>query len=270
MTQSVVSAIYFYPLKSVAGLSLETAELDKNGIRHDRKWMLVDQNRNFISQRTLPKLALLGLKPEADHYQVFEKRDPQNAIQIPFNSSSEQSRIKVNLWDDWYEVALLDTRLDQWFSRFIGQECQIVCLPEDVDRWVDPRYAPGYTTALSDGFPFLLTSEASLQDLNNRLDLPVQMDRFRPNLVIKGSSAWEEDSWDEIMIGQARFRLARPCARCRITTIDQETAITGKEPLKTLSTFRKSGTKILFGQNMVCLEGNQVKVGDPVRIITKK
>ena len=132
----------------------------------------------------------------------------------------------------------------------------------------DPRFVNSdIQVSFADGFPFLIISQASLDDLNSRLDSPVEMNRFRPNIVVSGSKPFEEDTWKEIQIGECRFQIVKPCARCEITTINQQTAERGKEPLRTLATYRRDGNKVLFGQNMVALNTGKISVGDAVKIL---
>jgi uncharacterized protein YcbX len=161
----------------------------------------------------------------------------------------------------------LGEEVSQWFSEFLELSCQLVYMPDNSYRPVNSRYAShNQQVSFADGFPFLLISEASLQDLNERLDQPIPMNRFRPNLVVSGCEAFAEDSWRSIRIGSIPFHVVKPCERCLITTVDQAQGIRGKEPLQTLAQYRLSNGKILFGQNLIPAELGTLQVGDSVEI----
>jgi uncharacterized protein YcbX len=174
----------------------------------------------------------------------------------------------ARVWDDLVEVSTFGDDVERWFSEFLGARCKLVHLPERSLRPVDPAYgAPGDQVGLADGFPFLLISEASLADLNARLEQPVPMNRFRPNLTVSGCEPFAEDDWKLVRIGQITFRVVKPCSRCSITTVDQRTAAKSKEPLRTLAQFRRVGTKVLFGQNLIHEETGIMRFNDPVEVI---
>jgi hypothetical protein len=155
-----------------------------------------------------------------------------------------------------------------WFSRYLGFDCRLVYMDEAAHRPVDPQYAPeGREVSFADGYPLLLTAEASLADLNARLDAPVPMNRFRPNLVVAGGMAFAEDGWSRVRIGAVPFQVVKPCARCVVTTIDPQTAAQGKEPLRTLSRFRRRQGKVFFGENLIPEQPGIVRVGDPVEVL---
>ncbi|HBL54839.1 MAG TPA: hypothetical protein DDZ36_02830 [Deltaproteobacteria bacterium] len=143
-------------------------------------------------------------------------------------------------------------------------------MPDHSNRPVDPDFAVGeYQAAFSDAYPLLLISEASLNDLNNRLPEPVAMKRFRPNLVVNNTKPYEEDSWKKIIIGECEFQVVKPCSRCILTTVDPETGeFSGKEPLRTLATYRKQSGNVMFGQNLIATIKGKLEVGMPVEIIS--
>ena len=154
-----------------------------------------------------------------------------------------------------------------WFGERLGQQVRLVYMPDSTRRHVDGRYAKGLTS-FSDGFPWLIISQASLDDLNARLESPVGMERFRPNIVVAGGTAFQEDHWRDVRIGDVRFMLVKPCARCTITTIDQRSGERGKEPLRTLAGYRSVNNKVLFGMNAVGSLDGAVRVGDAVTVIS--
>lgn len=255
-----------YPIKSAGGVSLDAAEVEEQGFRHDRRWMVVDDAGRFVSQRTAPRLALLrvSIGPQTLAFEA----PGMFSLEIPL-SPEEGRRTLVTVWGDTVEGVRVGDEADRWFGEFLGARCRLVYLPDDSVRPVDPDYGrPGDRVSLADAFPFLLASEASLEDLNGRLESPVPMNRFRPNLIVRGCEPFAEDGWRRVRIGAVEFRVVKPCARCVITTIDQETAAAGKEPLRTLARFRKFGSKVHFGQNLIPdSTGASLRVGDTVEIL---
>jgi uncharacterized protein YcbX len=257
--------IYIYPIKSLGGISVDEACTEERGLQYDRRWMLVDKQGRFLSQRSHPEMALLQVVLEENGFRVFRKQNRDKNILIPFEPRSSKM-IPVQIWDDDVEGQLVDIEISRWFSSQLSTECELVYMPSNVRREVDPDYAVNQeTVSFADGMPYLLIGQASLEDLNNRLDEPVPMNRFRPNLVFAGGDPYLEDEWEELLVGETLFRMVKPCARCVITTTDQENGVRGKEPLQTLSSYRKVNNKVLFGQNMVLIKGQQIKTGASVR-----
>ncbi|HLL98623.1 MAG TPA: MOSC N-terminal beta barrel domain-containing protein [Rubrobacteraceae bacterium] len=263
-----LSGLYVYPIKSCGGGGVEEWEVDERGLRHDRRWMLVDEANQFISQRELPRMALIGVRIDPDGLLVSAPGMP--SLQVPF-LPPDGHLLRAQVWDDVVETLPVGGGADRWFERFLGVRCRLVYLPEESVRPVDPDYGrAGDQVGLADGFPFLLISEGSLAELNTRLERPLPMDRFRPNLVVGGCEPFAEDGWGVVRIGSITLRVVKSCARCAITTVDQSTAARGKEPLRTLATFRRSGTKVLFGQNLVHDETGTLRTGDPVEVLRKR
>lgn len=259
-----LSQIYIYPVKSLGGIKLETADIHRQGLKWDRKWMLVDENGVFLSQRTYPKMTLLKVAMEGKSVKVTDSRT-SSALTFPLIFGGK--RTEVSVWNDVCQAEIADKAVNEWFSDALGMNCRLVRMPDDETRLVDRDYAKnGETVNFPDAFPFLLIGQASLDLLNQKLERPITMDRFRPNLVFSGGSPFEEDKWENFQVGEAVFRTAKPCARCTIPTVDPATGETGKEPLKTLALFRKWNNKILFGQNLLCERGSVVSVGDEVKI----
>jgi hypothetical protein len=261
-----LSGIYIYPIKSAAGISLQTAQVENRGFQYDRRWMLVDKTGKFMTQRQFPRMALIGIQIEGN--QLIVEAPNQGTLAIP-TSLDNGDIIFVQVWNDVCEAIPLTAEVNQWFSDFLETSCQLVFMPERSHRLVDPDYATQKElVSFADGFPFLLTSEASLEDLNRRLDKPVPMNRFRPNLVVSGCEAFAEDTWYQIHIGSILFHVVKPCDRCVITTVDQAQGIRGKEPLITLGKYRRKDGKIFFGQNLIPSKQGMLQVGDSVEIET--
>jgi uncharacterized protein YcbX len=266
--EMLLSQLNVYPIKSARGVSLETSDVDERGLRLDRRWMLVDEWGRFISQRRSPRMALIGVRIEADHLVVDAPGMPP--LEVPFRPP-EGELCLAGVWDDLVEALTVGEEADRWFGGFLGARCRLVYLPDESVRQVDPGYSErGDQVGLADAFPFLLISEASLAELNARLERPVPMDRFRPNLVVRGCKPFAEDGWGLVRMASITFRVVKPCSRCTITTVNQQTGVTGKEPLRTLAGFRKVGTKVLFGQNLIHDNLGTLRAGDPVEILRSR
>jgi uncharacterized protein len=260
-----LSQLHVYPIKSAGGIPLEASEVDERGLRLDRRWMLVDQAGGFMSQRRFPRMALIGVRIEPDHLAVEAPDMPP--LEVPLRPPVRKLRL-ARVWRDLVEVSTVGDDADRWFGEFLGVGCKLVYLPDESIRPVDPAYGGrGDRVGLADGFPFLLVSETSLADLNARLERPVPVDRFRPNLVVRGCEPYAEDGWRLVRIGRIPLRVIKPCARCTITTVDQQTATSGKEPLRTLARFRRAGNEVLFGQNLIHDGTGTLHTGDPVAVL---
>lgn len=260
----ILSQIYVYPVKSLAGIRVERWPVDITGLRYDRKWMLVDENGQFLSQRRLPKMALI--KPRIAEDRLILSAPSQDDITLPLHNN-EGDDLDVEIWEDHCIAKTTTRQADDWFSRFLDAPCRLVYHPDNRVRKVDPDYATDYDqTAFSDGFPFLIVSEGSLQALNHAMNLDLPMIRFRPNLVVAGCDGYEEDKWRQITINGIGFRLPKPCSRCSVPAIDPETALSDKEPLATLAKLRRWQNKVYFGQNALHDDTGTLSVGSSIEI----
>lgn len=250
MSHIEISQLWIYPIKSLPGISLPEVALTRKGFAHDRYWMLVDTQNQFISQRQFPVLSQIRLS--LDNQQIQLRYSGSTDLQIPLELP-QGTPIQVSIWQDKCDAWHYHQDADQWFSRIIGQPCKLVFMPPQSQRVVDPNYAKHQElTTFTDGFPLLLISQASLDDLNTRLHAPISMRRFRPNIVVTGCAPYAEDEWQFFDRGNLRFRVVKPCSRCIIPTIDPDTGEKSSlEPLATLSTYRKQGNKVYFGQNLL-------------------
>lgn len=261
-----VSQLYIYPVKSLGGIAVAQASLTDRGFEHDRRWMLVDEQNRFLSQRELPAMALLQTTLHPNGIAIKNINNPAASILIPWQPATNNT-IAVTVWDDTCEAILVDSTIDDWFSQQLLVKCKLVYMPDASLRKVDTRYAlNNEITSFSDGYPILLISEASLDDLNQRLQTPVTMQHFRPNLVIKGCLPYEEDEMGEFELNGISFWGVKLCARCVVTTINPITATRGKEPLKTLATYRQQDNKIFFGQNILYNKKGFIHAGDSLTI----
>lgn len=268
MSESLlVQDLYIYPIKSLGGIRLTEAKVEERGFELDRRWMIIDECGTFISQRTFPLMAMLRVEIGVNALSVFHVSAPSDKIYIPYNV--EHSEVKnVKIWDDEVSAKFVNSEIDDWFSTSLNMKVRLVKMPVSTERKVDPTYAVNNeSVSFADGMPYLLIGQNSLEDLNSRLETPVPMNRFRPNIVFSGGTPFAEDIWKRIQIGEIDFQVVKPCARCVMITIEQDTGSKGVEPLKTLTSYRKAGNKILFGQNMVALTNGMIKVGDEVKLM---
>ncbi len=264
MTQSTLSTITLYPVKSLAGITVTSWPVTKTGLQYDRKWMLIDNAGQFLSQRKLPQMALIKTALTDRHLILSASGMDDLSLSL---TPTDGDIINSTIWNDQCEARSVSLEADQWLSSFLNQNCRLVYQPDEMIRHVDPDYGRHTdNVAFSDGFPFLIISENSLASLNREMQLNLLMTRFRPNLVISGCPSYAEDSWREISIGGIDFRLPKPCARCAIPTIDPSTAQTGKEPLRTLNRIRKWQNNVYFGQNALHNQCGKLTVGDIVKV----
>ena len=260
-----ISGLFIYPIKSLGGIPVLNAQVTDRGLRFDRRWMLVNADNGFITQRTVPSMALIRVTLGAQGLEVRSRLHPA-VLFVPYQPVGD-SFAEVYIWEDTCRGQFVSAEADEWFSAALGITCRLVFMPEETSRITDPDYAPeGGITSFADAFPFLMIGEASLEDLNGRLDQPVPMDRFRPNIVFTGGGPFLEDSMREFFIRDIRFQGVKLCARCPIPTIDQETAERGKEPLRTLARYRMANNKVYFGQNLIHQGLGEIAVGDELMV----
>lgn len=264
-----LSALYRYPLKSARGETLQQISLDKLGLEGDRRWMLVDEaSGRFLTQRAVARMSQLsalwndqgGLTLEASGF---------NALDVPLPASDAPLR-GVTIWQDTLRVPDAGDEAGEWVSRFIGKPTRLVHVPLERARTTAAGYGKDDDqVAFADGFPLLLIGQASLEDLSSRVGRPLEMLRFRPNLVIEGSGAFAEDGWKRIRIGEVEFRLVKSCSRCILTTIDPQTGerSADREPLATLQKYRAREDGAMFGQNLVNDTAGRLQVGMAVTVL---
>lgn len=265
-----VSELFIYPVKSLGGIPVHKAELTDRGFKYDRRWMLVDEQNRFLSQRELPAMALLQASISGHGIVVEDKRKPGNCNCIPFLTTSTRGA-KVQVWDDICDAVFVSNELDTWFSEALNVKCRLVYMPDESKRSVDKKYAAAdEITSFSDGYPLLMIGQSSLDDLNNRLDEKIGMDRFRPNIVFTGGQPYEEDDLSEFVINEISFSGVKLCSRCVVTTIEQSNAVKGKEPLRTLASYRQVNNKVFFGQNVLYKGTGAIHLGDKLIIIKRK
>jgi MOSC domain-containing protein len=293
-----LSAVCIYPVKGGRAVSLTESRVEPWGLAGDRRWLVVDGAGRFLSQRSDPALTQLtarygpaglvvsapgrppltipapspGRPPPA--IPAPSPGGPPTAIPAP-PPGRDAEMLRVSVWRAKVWAAAAGAAADAWFSGLLGRPVRLVYLDDPSRRPVDPEFgAPGDRVSFADSHPLLLTTAGSLQALNGWLARdghpPVPMNRFRPSVVVAGTAPWAEDGWDRIQIGSVSFRVAKPCARCLVTTTDQETGERGRQPLEMLARHRRSGTEVLFGVNLIPDGPGPLRVGDPVQIVERR
>jgi uncharacterized protein YcbX len=261
-----VSAIYIYPIKSCRGISVTSGQIQARGISGDRRYMLVDADGRFLTQREHPRMALIEVHDGSAGYRVEAPAQPPLDLPRAIESGSECT---VQIWRDTVQATLASEDINVWFSRYMGFACGLVYMAEHQHRPVTHESAAfDDEVGFADGAPLLLISTASLADLNRRLAKPVTMSRFRPNIVVDAATAFAEDSWRSIAIGDAELAVAWQCSRCALPTVDPTTGIKDPdgEPITTLRSYRRVGARIMFGQNLIPRRPGTIRVGDTVRV----
>lgn len=265
--QITLSSIIYYPIKACRGVEVDSACIEHMGLEHDRRMMLVTPEGEFLTQREYPRLALVS--PGLRNGTLELTAPSYDSIQLGIQTSG--TPCLVNIWKS-KSVHAIDQGEEAaaWFSDWLGRSVRLVHFADGYIRKVSRDYAVNENdhTGFADGYPILLTSEEGLQDLNSRLENPIPMDRFRPNLVVRGGEPFAEDTWNRIRIGDVELAVVKPCARCVVTTIDKETLAKSKEPLKTLAKYRKHKLGVIFGQNVVPLNEGWIQLGMSVGILS--
>ena len=260
-----VASLHVYPIKSCRGLDLTAVRFDEIGPLYDRRFMVVNAQGEFLTQRALPRMALIAPKLGPTALVVSAPEMPQLKVAM---TQRDAKRIEVQVWRHRGPAEDCGDSAADWFSSFLEQPCRLVRWADDQLRAVNPQYARSQAAvAFADGYPVLLMSEASVGDLNGRMKQRLPMNRFRPNLVVRDCEPYAEDSWRKIRVGELELDVVKPCDRCEITTVDQLTGVAGKEPLTTLASYRTHENKVLFGQNCVHLGFGSIRVGDPVEVL---
>jgi uncharacterized protein len=266
----VLASLHVYPVKGCRAVDLDRAAVEPWGLAGDRRWLIVDADCQFMTQRKHPALARVVITPGSGaDITVSTGGHPSLRVAAPDDSAE---LLKVTVWRSTVLAAAAGDEADAWFSAYLGQPVRLVYLDDPTRRAVDPEYGrAGDTVSFADGYPLLLTSTASLGQLNQWLtaagDQPVPMNRFRPNVVVSGFGPWAEDRWRRIRIGPVWFRVAKPSGRCVVTTTDQATGQRGSQPLTMLAARRRFGQNLVFGQNLIPDSPGHIRIGDPIEII---
>jgi uncharacterized protein YcbX len=261
-----LTALYLYPIKSCAGIAVTEAEVTLRGLRHDRRWMVVDENGRFLSQRTLPRMALLRTAIEGAAIRVQGEGAAPLTLPLLF---ADGPRIEIEVWKH-RGPAVRHEGGSAWFTRVLERPAQLVCMPDEIVRPVESEHAqPGDEVSFADGFPMLLVNRASLDALNDGSNIGTDVRRFRPNLVVDGAAAWAEDGWRRLRAGALTLRLPKPCARCSVPGIDPDTAAITREPVRTLARLRTRDHEVYFGVNVTPDGVGRLRVGVEIEVIER-
>jgi hypothetical protein len=268
--------IWRYPVKSCRGHRLTQAVVEPWGLAGDRRWMIVDGDGRFVTAREHSRLVLVTPTLRGDVIRLAAPGMPDLVVPVPDPGHTGLAPVRV--WSSQLDAAMAIDEAGQWLSKVAGMEVRLVYLDDPTRRATNPDYSKdGDVVSFADGYPLLLTSEESLERLNEWIadgkhtaEGPLPMTRFRPNVVVAGAAAFAEDGWHLVRIGDVRFRVAKPCGRCVLTTVDPDTAVKGKEPLATLARHRRWDGNVWFGVNLIPdapRAGGHLCLGDPVQVL---
>ena len=267
-----IQAVNIYPVKSCRGIAVQQARITETGFEHDRQWMIVDAKNRFVTQRETPRLALI--ETELNNGHLCLRAPGLTELTIP--DEARGAKVEVVCWRDLCGAFDMGEVASDWLSEYLGARHRLVRFDAARERTSPPEWTREIRalTRFSDAFAWLVISQASLDDLNTRLPLPLPMNRFRPNIVIRGVDAYAEDRIHEIHAGEVRLRVVKPCTRCAITTTDQSTAEReSDQPLRALKQYRFSRQLkgVLFGQNAILVAGlgQTLRVGHEFEIVWK-
>lgn len=262
-----LSSLIYYPIKACRGHEVEAWNVGRMGLDLDRRLMVVTPEGEFLTQRQIAKLALIT--PVREDGVLTLSAPNMDSLQVAIRTSGHSW--SVNIWKS-KGVQAIDQGEEavEWLSDFLDSSVRLVHIADGYKRLVNQEYAVNADdhTGFADGYPILIISEESLQDLNSRLETPVPMNRFRPSIVVKGCEPYAEDTWNRIQLGDVKLAIVKPCARCEVTTIDKETLERRKEPLKTLGKYRKHALGAIFGQNVIPLSEGRLQLGMDVKILS--
>jgi uncharacterized protein len=275
LSRYTLTEIWIYPVKSLAGIQLKEAVAQEKGLEFDRRWMIVDDKNRFLTQRELPEMALIQPKISVENGELkslslYHKLKRIAPLELLNPCVSDQKKeIEVTIWDDKVQASEISDEANNWLTNLLGVKCKLVYMGDDIIRKIDVEYAiiGDEINSFSDAYPYLIAGNSALALLNSKLTQPINMLRFRPNLVFSGGQAHDEDHWKRLKIGDVIFEGVKNCARCPIPTIDTETALKTKEPLKTLAIYRTKNNKVYFGQNLLIEKIGKLKIGDVIEVL---
>ena len=256
MHELQLTRLFVYPIKSARGFEVTRAWVSERGLQHDRRFMLVDSGGHLITARLHPKLLTVSTALEGECLKVTASGMP--VLHLPLEPSGDERQVRV--WFDWMLATDVSSDADAWFSEFLAAELRLVWMPDRAERRMNPAFGPSRISFV-DGNPLHLVSESSLADLETRVGSAVAIERFRPNLVVRGAPAYAEDGWTRLQFGQLVFKSHEACARCMVINLEPLTGAIGLEPLRTLAGYRRHGKAVLFGQHLHALGRGTLRVG---------
>jgi uncharacterized protein len=259
-----LTRLFVYPIKSVRGIELTEAQVLERGLEHDRRFMLVDGGGNLVTSRQHPKLLTVSTALSGENLIVNAPGMPE--LRLPLEVQGEERRVRV--WFDWMPGLVVGDGASGWFSEFLRVPVRLVWMPEHSERRMNPEFGPS-RLSFADGNPFHLVSESSIADLEDRVGAAVGVERFRPNLVVRGAQAYAEDRWTRVTFGSLEFKVHEPCARCMVVNLEPTTGQIGVEPLRTLARYRRQGKSVLFGQHLHTSGRGLLRVGQHGMVMDK-
>lgn len=263
-----VQQLFYHPIKSLGGISADTLNVKTFGPEKDRQLMLVNDSGKFVTQRQKPIMSQIKVCDEGEHLSLHLGDEKMSVAWPDFSKLTMAKKVKV--WDDELDGQIIEGEVNDWLSAHLNQDVQLVYKHVETHRQVDLEFAQkGDETGFSDGFPFLLISQASIEFLQSKLDFPISMERFRPNIAVAGCDPFEEDSWKRIAINDIEFELVKPCSRCVIPTINLNTGEKQKEVMQVLLEYRKRGKNVYVGQNLLHRGVGQISVGNQVEVLER-
>jgi len=258
-----INSIHIYPIKGLAGISLSSAKVLERGLEYDRRWMLIDAQGEFITQRTDARLALFHCA--LDQTLAVTYGDAQLSIDL---DEVTGEKILTNVWEHQVYTYEVSQAASDWFSDQLGVDCLLVKMVDEFDRYKDLIKGPAQTrVSLADGYPYHIIGTASFDLLADKVGSRIPQNRFRANIIVETDEAHIEDTWDQLKVGSAKLQVIKPCARCLVVNIDQSTGKSLKEPLKSLASYRSDGNVVNFGANSICLTEGSISVGDTIDFI---
>lgn len=262
----VVSSLWHYPVKSLAGVSLENMKISAWGPHLDRRWMVIDDRGRFITQRQLPAMSRLAAALTDTGVRIIDLDDNSQSIDVHQPSGGQDYLVTV--WSDQCIALDAGDEAAEWLTCRLGKDLRLCFMDENTHRQVDTQYAEaGIRVSFADGFPFLLCSDASAAILSGSLGRSLDMRRFRPNIVVSGADAFAEDSWRQIRIANIEFEIVKPCSRCAIPTINLDSGLREPDVFKVLRAERQRDGEVFFGQNLIHRGDGEIAVGQRVEII---
>ncbi len=267
MSSYKLSEINIYPVKSLPGISLNDSVVEERGLLYDRRWMIVNSNNVFITQRLFPHMVFIRVKIEEGKLIFRHLNKSIETLELSLTEFPEKNTY-VEVWEDKCEAVEYNQEINDWFSEALDAKCKLVYMPNTTERKTSVKYfSKSKNVSFADGYPFLIIGEESLKFLNRKLTNKVSMSQFRPNLVFSGGKEHDEDKWNKITIGDLNFSVGKPCARCVITTINPKDGSKNKEPLATLSKYRNFSGKVMFGQNAISHSEGLIRLGDKIELL---